>query len=214
MGRTSGGTGGGGGGPPYQSGDGEPTTATPASIGQLYIDTTNGALYLGQGTTEGNWVLVGGFAPSFAWPGVLSSSAANTAAAALNLSATTGVYLTATYLEYQADSADALYVGADNMQLGVPTDMSAVATIESQSVSSGSGFVPNANADVFLRFQVTHAGTLKMTMGPSTGTENTIWNTVTVVADQTFDEIIPAGWTVIITLASSATIGSVTKQVI
>lgn len=52
------GTGGGGGG---QSGDGSPTgVVTPASIGGLYTDTTQGGLYIAVGLTDTDWIIVGG----------------------------------------------------------------------------------------------------------------------------------------------------------
>lgn len=49
-----------GGGSNNQTGAGPPTTATPAFIGQFYQDEVNGALFLGQSLTEGDWAGAGG----------------------------------------------------------------------------------------------------------------------------------------------------------
>lgn len=46
---------------PFTSGDGPPIgVATPASIGAMYADTTNGALWVALGVTDADWRCVGG----------------------------------------------------------------------------------------------------------------------------------------------------------
>lgn len=214
MGRTSGGSGGGG-GPPYQSGAGEPTTKTPASIGQLYIDTTNSGVYVGYATASGKWLQLGGYAPSGAWTGVDAILDAGAPAAAWLVGDTSDV-LSIGSSQFEATVGGSVYINAisDLLVWGVPEDTSGIATFSTPSVSSGVAFTPNANADVELTWQITHAGTMKMTMGPTTGAENTIFNTVTVILDQTFTKHIPAGWLVVLTYASSATGGSYLAQVV
>lgn len=45
------------------SGAGSPVGAvTPSGVGALYVDTTNGTLYIAAGVTSADWVLVGGVA--------------------------------------------------------------------------------------------------------------------------------------------------------
>lgn len=44
-----------------QSGAGAPTTQIPLYIGQLYIDTSNEAVWMGFSTTTPNWVSLGGY---------------------------------------------------------------------------------------------------------------------------------------------------------
>ena len=62
--------------------------------------------------------------------------------------------------------------------------------------------------DGFLSFYCSHAGTLSVTMGPSTGAENTFLSAVAVLADSQFEFWVPAGWWTIVTLASSAAINN------
>lgn len=43
------------------SGDGSPTgVVTPDGIGQLYVDTTNGGLYIATTLANDDWIIVGG----------------------------------------------------------------------------------------------------------------------------------------------------------
>lgn len=59
------------GGPPFLSGSGSPVgSAAATSIGQLYIDTTNGALWIAGATGSADWFSVGGFIPSSLGTGV------------------------------------------------------------------------------------------------------------------------------------------------
>lgn len=46
------------------SGDGSPAgVVTPSSIGELYVDSTNGALFIAAGLTDADWYQVGGNNP-------------------------------------------------------------------------------------------------------------------------------------------------------
>lgn len=52
-----------GGGGSIPSGAGSPAgSVTPAGIGALYIDSTNGALWIAIGATSADWIIVGGVA--------------------------------------------------------------------------------------------------------------------------------------------------------
>jgi len=86
------------------------------------------------------------------------------------------------------------------------------AVVTTLSVSSGVGFIPSATRRSEVIIPCTHAGTVTLTAGPSTGAENTYLSTFTVVAGTVITKTVPAGWTVIVTLASSATIGTVAVQ--
>lgn len=211
---TSGGSSGGGGGPPYQTGSGAPTVV-PASIGQLYIDTTNGTLFIASGVLAADWVMAGG--------NDASSSNIGTSAGGANVGGP--------YAEMKDGSGDNVTIGggeiamgiaggsqvavtASSVALGVPLSTAAVATVTSPSVSTGVAFTPGATGDCFLSWYVSHAGTLTVTMGPSTGAEHTIYSAVAVLADGAFDIWVPAAWKVVITLAASATISNVTATLV
>ena len=190
-------------------------TATPASIGQLYIDTTNGALYIAQSTAEGDWAGVGGsvidtsvpyvsaFAASQGGPGVVIAKDGNNS---ISLSGGT--------ITFDAGGSTPAEMTSTAVVLGLPINTSNVATVTSPSVSTGVAFTPGATGDCFLSWYISHAGTLTVTMGPSTGAEHTIYSAVAVLADGAFDIWVPAGWKVVITLASSATISNVTATLV
>lgn len=84
------------------------------------------------------------------------------------------------------------------------------ATITTQAVTSGVAFQPGAN-DFELVIPVTLAGTITMTMGPTTGSENTVLSSFAVVAGTVITKRIPRNWMVVITLVT-ATLATVTKQ--
>lgn len=94
---------------------------------------------------------------------------------------------------------------------GLYANSAAFATVTTQAVVSGSVFTPSTTADNELLIPVTLAGTITMTMGPSTGAENALLTTQPVVAGTVITKCIPAGWKVVITLVT-ATLGTVTKQ--
>ena len=100
------------------------------------------------------------------------------------------------------------------MAMSVPISTAAVATVTSPSVSTGVAFTPGATGDCFLSWYISHAGTLTVTMGPTTGAEHTIYSAVAVLADGAFDIWVPAAWKVVITLAASATISNVTATLV
>ena len=63
---------------PVTSGDGSPLGVLAATaIGELYVDTTNGALYQAEATDDTSWALIGGFGRTTD-AGVLSSAAGAT----------------------------------------------------------------------------------------------------------------------------------------
>lgn len=208
---TSGGSSGGGGGPPYQSGAGTPAAVTPASVGQFYIDTTHGGLYIAQSTTTGDWCGVGGYLVDQA---NTFYSAGNTSQGGpileQGISTTDSITMFPGLLEFQSGGATGLEMSSSSVAFNIPFNSGGVAAVSTPTISSGVKFTPNANGDGFLSFYITHAGTLKVTMGPSSGTENTLLNTVNVLADSQFDFWVPAGWSMVVTLASSATISSAT----
>ena len=203
---TSGGSSGGG-GPSYQSGAGVPTTKTPAAAGQLYIDTTNGGVYAANSTTEGDWSQLGGGPSDNDFPGV---NARNLAGAWAMLYADGNDYidLQPGALNIYAGGTQLVYSDGTAMFLSAPLNTATVAAISTPSVSSGNKFQCSTVGDGLLTFYITHAGTLTVTMGPSTGAENTLLSAVSVLADSQFDFWVPATWQTIITLASSATAGS------
>lgn len=203
-----------GGGPSYQSGAGEPTSVTPASVGQLYIDTTNGGTYVGIATSSGAWVQLGGYAPSYAWPGVDAAGSADGGPfAELGSDADNYIYVAPSGMELWLDSLPIINAVDDLWERYVPISTAPAASISPVTISSGVAFQPNVGGDVELCFDITLAGTLSFTMGPTTGTENTIINARAVVAGTVVSKRIPAAWHVVITL-TTATIGDATIQVV
>jgi hypothetical protein len=82
--------------------------------------------------------------------------------------------------------------------------------------SSGASFVPNlyVPTNVYVPVAATTSGTVKITMGPSSGTENTPVPVSNLVAlsEPTFTLArVPAGWKVIVTITgTTVAIGTVT----
>lgn len=72
------------------------------------------------------------------------------------------------------------------------------------TVASGTAFTPSSTKDsIFSCFLATTTGVLKVTAGPTTGTENTLVNT-TGTHSFYFSDRIPAGWKVVVTFASGS----------
>lgn len=82
--------------------------------------------------------------------------------------------------------------------------------VSSPAVSSGVAFTPSANFDtmVYVQLNATVAGSFTVTMGPSTGAENTLANAVAMLinSDLVFTARVPATWKVVVTV-TSVTIG-------
>lgn len=87
--------------------------------------------------------------------------------------------------------------------------------ITTQSITSGTAFVPSELIDCELSFNVVAsvAGSYEITYGPSTGAEYTVTSGTSLVAggDDFFSKRIPAGWSVIVTL-TSVTLGNILVQ--
>ena len=75
---------------PTFNGSGSPVGVQTATVGQTYMDTTNGALYLYVGTTSGNtaWLNVAGYDPTLSAAGILGNP---TATSLIILSGGTGL---------------------------------------------------------------------------------------------------------------------------
>lgn len=76
--------------------------------------------------------------------------------------------------------------------------------ISTTTAISGVAFTPSATKDTEIVFNVTTAGALKITYGPTSGTEHVIMPTVAVSIGSSFTKRIPAAWKVIITKTASA----------
>ncbi len=87
------------------------------------------------------------------------------------------------------------------------------ATITSPTVTSGTAFVPSAasNSTVYFQINATVAGSYTLTMGPTTGAENTIGSAVAMVvgSDDIVTLNVPRSWSVVLTL-TSVTLGGTT----
>ncbi len=87
------------------------------------------------------------------------------------------------------------------------------ATVSSPSVTSGTAFTPStaSNATVYFQINAASAGSYTLTMGPTTGAENTIGSAVAMVAgsDAIVTLVVPRSWLVVLTLTSVA-LGSTT----
>lgn len=84
--------------------------------------------------------------------------------------------------------------------------------VDTQSITSGTAFTPpSGGRDVSLVLPVatSSSGTLTLTMGPSTGTENTILSANPVAAGQVITVHVPSAWKVVVTL-SGCTLGTAT----
>jgi hypothetical protein len=100
------------------------------------------------------------------------------------------------------------------LNLGTGTNSDACAAITSPTITSGVSFTPSIFTDVELSFIVAIAGTMTFTMGPSTGTENTvIVGGTSVVIGTYIAKRIPKGWVCIITLVT-ATLSNAKIQVL
>lgn len=79
-----------------------------------------------------------------------------------------------------------------------------VATTTTPSVSSGTAFTPSTSATSMV--YLTYAGTGTVTsvkMGPSTGTENTVYGSVAVATSGAASLKVPVGWKVVVTLSTT-----------
>lgn len=93
------------------------------------------------------------------------------------------------------------------------TNTSATATVSTQAVVSGTAFAPNNARDVVLYFPVSvGAASVTLTLGPTTGAENTILSAFTAATGSVIPLRVPAGWSVIWT--STATLGTVKKETV
>ncbi len=88
------------------------------------------------------------------------------------------------------------------------TNTSGVANVSTKSISSGVAFQVSTTNDATLYIPITGAGTIKLTMGPtSAGTTYTIYPSSTAVLATVMDVHVPAGFYVVLTL-TTATIGT------
>ena len=82
------------------------------------------------------------------------------------------------------------------------------ATVSSPSVTSGTAFTPSttSNATVYFQINAASAGSYTLTMGPTTGAENTIGSAVAMVAgsDALVSLVVPRSWLVVLTLTTVA----------
>lgn len=97
------------------------------------------------------------------------------------------------------------------------TNTAPVVAFTTASPSSGAAFTPLSTSDatVYIPVAATTTGTVKVTMGPSTGAENTIVPVSNLVAlsEPTFTVRVPLGWKVVITITgTTVVIGTVTIQ--
>ncbi len=98
---------------------------------------------------------------------------------------------------------------------GTGTNTATGAGATTPVVSSGVAFTPSTTLDtmVYVPVAATTTGTVKITMGPSTGAENTPIPTSALVAssEPTLSLRVPGGWKVVVTITGvTVTIGTVT----
>ena len=86
------------------------------------------------------------------------------------------------------------------------------ATVSSQSVTSGTAFTPStaSNSTVYFQINAASAGSYTLTMGPTTGAENTIGSAVAMVAgsDALVSLVVPRSWLVVLTLTTVTLAGT------
>ena len=86
------------------------------------------------------------------------------------------------------------------------TSTAGSAAVTSPAVSSGVAFTPNATLDamVYMQLAAAAAGSYSLTMGPTTGAENTIGNAVAVAigAPPLLTLRVPAGWKAVLTVTT------------
>lgn len=108
-------------------------------------------------------------------------------------------------------------IGAFNLSgvahLNAGTDTSAVAARSTASPSTGVAFTPSIfnDSEVYLPIAFTTAGTVAVTMGPSTGAENVVYASSNEVAgsNPVLHLSVPKGWLVIVTITgTTVTIGT------
>ena len=87
------------------------------------------------------------------------------------------------------------------------------ATVTAPSVTSGSAFTPStaSNSTVYFQINAASAGSYTLTMGPTTGAENTVASSVAMVAgsDALVTLVVPRSWLVVLTL-TTVTLSSTT----
>lgn len=100
--------------------------------------------------------------------------------------------------------------GVLQLQSGGGTDSALATVVSSPAITSGTAFTPSSNSDSMVYFQINAAaaGSYTLTMGPTTGSENTIANAVaiTIGNDELVTLRVPRNWKVILT-ATTVTIG-------
>jgi hypothetical protein len=95
----------------------------------------------------------------------------------------------------------------------VATYRDEVGTVTTLTPVSGTKYTPSTtyNVNAYFQLDATVAGSYTLTMGPTTGAENTVANAVAMLLDS--DDVltvhIPKGWSYILT-ATSVTIGLAT----
>jgi hypothetical protein len=129
--------------------------------------------------------------------GVIAASAEGAAGLTLSSSG---------FIDFKAPSAFEFYTSPITMQSGSGTNTAAAAVVTTPAVTSGVAFTPNATKDAMVYFQLNAAaaGSYTLTMGPSTGAENTVANaaTITIGNDDLVTLRVPAGWKVVLTLTT------------
>lgn len=106
-------------------------------------------------------------------------------------------------------------VTATTATTALSSDSSTTAAVTTPAVSSGAAFTPSTTKDtqVYIPIAATTTGTVTITMGPSTGTENTPVPVSNLVAasEPVFTLRVPKGWKVIVTkTGTTVAIGTVT----
>jgi hypothetical protein len=175
---------------------------------ELWVDTTGDLWVCTVSGTPGTWIN--------ASLGTSSVSTVFTRTGAVV--ATTGDY-TAAQVTNAADLSSAAeqdFTGLVGMDAGSNTGDFATFTTNA-AVSSGVAFTPLATSDsvIYVPVNATTAGTVVITMGPSTGAENAVIPTSNIVAlsEPVYTLRVPMNWKVIVTKAgTTVVIGTVNIQ--
>lgn len=100
----------------------------------------------------------------------------------------------------------------NGLNLATGIKISSTAAVSNPTPSSGVAFTPNANytTQTVITSNCSVAGSVAVTMGPSTGAEDTVTSAVSLLAGQgeTVTFIVPDGYKVIVTTTGTVTLSS------
>ena len=104
-------------------------------------------------------------------------------------------------------SGTATFDGTGHVHLAIGATPAATATFGTHTLVSGTAYQPSTTLPVYIQAYVTHVGKVTWVIKTGSTTKATILNAATVVVGERLAAVLPAGMTVTVTLATSATLG-------